>query len=101
MKKAIIAALIALPLAGCVSVPEHNDRGYSDNRNYDYRRDGPSSATIDAVQNQQQRQIQAARRTGEITAAEERRLQLEQQSIRNQETAYKADGRLTEREREQ
>lgn len=131
MKKVIIVALAALPLAGCVADGPgyHRDYGYRDydydyrypnygyhNPHHDHDRDrdrdrnndrdrdrnddrnrnaGVSPRTVDIQQDAHQRRIEQGVRSGEITAAEQRRLQAEQRSIRDQEAAYRADGRLT------
>ena len=121
-KKAVVLALLTLPLAACVSSTDYRDDGYNRNSGYGYGgvyghsghdhdrdrdrdhdrnrpRQEPLANTVDAVQDQQRRQIQAGTRSGEITTSEQRRLELEQKTIRNQEAAARADGRVTEAER--
>jgi hypothetical protein len=91
-KKTLVLALIALPLAGCVALPEYHGR--------DHEREHrpPPVASVDAVQEQQRRQIQMGARSGELTREEVRHLEAEQAAIRKEEQAYRSDGRVTERE---
>ena len=58
-----------------------------------------SRSGIDRMQAQQHRQIVRGIRSGELTQREARRLMSEQRSIRREERAYLADGRLSRAER--
>lgn len=54
---------------------------------------------INVRQHRQQHRIGQGVRTGELTAAEARRLEREQRHIRQEERLYKSDGVLTQAER--
>jgi hypothetical protein len=59
----------------------------------------PQDPGVDARQHHQQQRIAQGVRSGELTAAETRRLEREKRHIRREERRYMADGQLSRAER--
>ena len=83
MKAFITAGTVAVLMAAAPALADHD------------RRD----ASIDARQSQLEQRIERGWRAGELTPREHRRLMHEARDIERAEHAFRADGRLSPRER--
>lgn len=84
-----ISAVAVLMIATAPAFAEHGARGGHH----------PRDPGVNARQHHQHARIAQGVRSGELTRDETRKLVKEERSIRQEERAYKADGKLTREER--